>query len=396
MFFRIQIAFFTNFTESQKMSQTVQVSDIRQGLIAKARENYEAVETAMSQALIIESYCQKVILQPPINFDGNDKLQDSQDKINVALSKSQENARFYLDQLQPQIIKVLVNVKTFAIVEKNVAAAIRRADSMDKIITSIQTALNSSQKYEEEAKNVVINLTAFQKQVAQDATVYKGILDELNLLIDGEQGILQDYNEKLKTIENSITEMSLLIAGGAIGILAGSFLIAVGAISSFVTAGTSLKIAAGGVALLVAGVGATAGGAVSLAALLDEKSNLVRSINTVKQQTKVAREYVTTFGDLSTGATNSVQAGQQMINGWNLLAAELKSLYDLLKETSSADDIFLAQEIFAPSIDEQMNSIVAKTNIINQQMTGVSTESLSPAMQDNWTNFVEQRILAWV
>ncbi|MDB9486439.1 HBL/NHE enterotoxin family protein [Dolichospermum circinale CS-537/01] len=378
------------------MSQTVQVSDIRKGLIATAQDNYQAVETAMSQALIIESYCQKVILQTPINFGGIAKLQDSQDKINRSLKQSQDNARFYLDRLQPQIIQVLVNVKQFAIREKAVAAAIRKADSMDNILKLIKNPLDLAQKYEGDARNVVTSLTEFQKKVAEDATVYQGILDELNILIDGEQGMLEEYNKQLKTIENSIVEMSLLIAGGAIAILGGAFLIAVGSISSFVTAGTSLKIAAGGFALLVSGVAATTGGAISLAGLLDQKSKLVNSINTVKQQTKVAREYVTTFGDLSTGATNSVKAAQQMINGWNLLAADLKSLYDLLKETSSADDIFLAQEIFAPSIDEQMNSIVAKTNIINQQMTGVSTESLSPAMQDNWTNFVEQRILAWV
>jgi hypothetical protein len=56
-----------------------------------------------------------------------------------------------------------------------------------------------------------------------------------------------------------------------------------------------MKIAAVGGAIVLGGIAATAGGSISLANLLDQKSALVNSINTVKQQAKVAREYVTTF-----------------------------------------------------------------------------------------------------
>jgi hypothetical protein len=392
MFFRIPIAFFTNFTESKKMSQTVQASSIRQGLIQSAQNNYEATKTATSQALIVQSYCQKLIMQTPINFGGVTKLKDSEDKINQCLKKAQDNARFYLDKLQPKIIQVLVNVKAFAVREKAVAEAIRKADSMAKILNFIKSPLVLAQTYEQKAREVVEDLTKFQKQVAEDAALYQGVVDELNTLIDGEKGLLKEYEDKLKTIENSITEMSLLIAGGALAILSGAFLIAVGTISSFVTAGTSMKIAAVGGAIVLGGIAATAGGSISLANLLDQKSALVNSINTVKQQAKVAREYVTTFGDLRQGATDSVQAAQQMINGWNQLAADLKSLYDLLSETSSADDISLAQEIFAPSIDEQMNSIMGKTDIISAQMAGVTTESISAAQQADWTAFAKQKV----
>jgi hypothetical protein len=331
-------------------------------------------------------------MQTPINFGGVTKLKDSEDKINQGLKKAQDNARFYLDKLQPKIIQVLVNVKAFAVREKAVAEAIRKADSMAKILNFIKSPLVLAQTYEQKAREVVEDLTKFQKQVAEDAALYQGVVDELNTLIDGEKGLLKEYEDKLKTIENSITEMSLLIAGGALAILSGAFLIAVGTISSFVTAGTSMKIAAVGGAIVLGGIAATAGGSISLANLLDQKSALVNSINTVKQQAKVAREYVTTFGDLRQGATDSVQAAQQMINGWNQLAADLKSLYDLLSETSSADDISLAQEIFAPSIDEQMNSIMGKTDIISAQMAGVTTESISAAQQADWTAFAKQKV----
>ena len=374
------------------MSQTVQASSIRQGLIQSAQNNYEATKTATSQALIVQSYCQKLIMQTPINFGGVTKLKDSEDKINQGLKKAQDNARFYLDKLQPKIIQVLVNVKAFAVREKAVAEAIRKADSMAKILNFIKSPLVLAQTYEQKAREVVEDLTKFQKQVAEDAALYQGVVDELNTLIDGEKGLLKEYEDKLKTIENSITEMSLLIAGGALAILSGAFLIAVGTISSFVTAGTSMKIAAVGGAIVLGGIAATAGGSISLANLLDQKSALVNSINTVKQQAKVAREYVTTFGDLRQGATGSVQAAQQMINGWNQLAANLKSLYDLLSETSSADDISLAQEILAPGIDEQMNSIMGKTDIISAQMAGVTTESISAAQQADWTAFAKQKV----
>jgi non-hemolytic enterotoxin B/C len=390
MFFRIPIAFFTNFTESKKMSQTVQASSIRQGLIQSAQNNYEATKTATSQALIVQSYCQKLIMQTPINFGGVTKLKDSEDKINQGLKKAQDNARFYLDKLQPKIIQVLVNVKAFAVREKAVAEAIRKADSMAKILNFIKSPLVLAQTYEQKAREVVEDLTKFQKQVAEDAALYQGVVDELNTLIDGEKGLLKEYEDKLKTIENSITEMSLLIAGGVLGILSGAFLIAVGTISSFVTAGTSLPIAAVGGALLLGGIGATANGSVALAGLLDQKSALVKSINTVEREVKLAREYVTAFGDLRRGAHDSTKAAEAMHSTWQTLALDLKSLYDVLSVNSS--DIYAAQYFFASSIDGQMNSIINSVNIIHGQMGGVTTESVSEAQQADWTAFAKQKV----
>jgi hypothetical protein len=390
MFFRIPIAFFTNFTESKKMSQTVQASSIRQGLIQSAQNNYEATKTATSQALIVQSYCQKLIMQTPINFGGVTKLKDSEDKINAGLKKAQDNARFYLDKLQPKIIQVLVNVKAFAVREKAVAEAIRKADSMAKILNFIKSPLVLAQTYEQKAREVVEDLTKFQKQVAEDAALYQGVVDELNTLIDGEKGLLKEYEDKLKTIENSITEMSLLIAGGVLGILSGAFLIAVGTISSFVTAGTSLPIAAVGGALLLGGIGATANGSVALAGLMDQKSALVKSINTVEREVKLAREYVTAFGDLRRGAHDSTKAAEAMHSTWQTLALDLKSLYDVLSVNSS--DIYAAQYFFASSIDGQMNSIINSVNIIHGQMGGVTTESVSEAQQADWTAFAKQKV----
>jgi hypothetical protein len=290
------------------------------------------------------------------------------------------------------MIEVLANVRFFAVQMRALGEAVRKADSMAKILNCIKYPLASAQKYEQEAKDVAEGLNKFEKQVADDTAFYQGIVDELNALINGEEELLHRYQTQLKKIEEEIIPSSILVAGGVLGILSGAFLIAVGTISSFVTAGTSMKIAAVGGAIVLGGIAATAGGSISLANLLDQKSALVNSINTVKQQAKVAREYVTAFGDLRQGATDSVQAAQQMINGWNQLAADLKSLYDLLSETSSADDISLAQEIFAPSIDEQMNSIMGKTDIISAQMAGVTTESISAAQQADWTAFAKQKV----
>jgi hypothetical protein len=392
MFFRIPIAFFTNFTESQKMSQTVQASSIREGLILSAQNNYEATKTVISQSLIVQSYCQKLLMQAPINFGGATKLKDSEDKINKGLRKAQDNAHFYLDVLQPKLIQALMNVKHFAIREKVAAQSIRIADSMDDILKYIKRPLESAEKYEQDAKDVLEGLKKFKRQLAEDAALYQGVVDELNTLLDGEEGLLEGYQTELKKIEGSIIDMSLLIASGGLAILGGAFLIAVGTISSFVTAGTSLHLAAAGGIMLLGGIGVTAGGSVALAGLLDQKSALVNSSNTVKQQAKVAREYVTAFEDLRRGAHDSVEAVQPMINGWTQLAVGLKSLYDELSATSSDDSISLAQDYFASYIDGQMNSIMVSIDNINAQMAGVEIKNISVAQQADWTAFAKQKV----
>ncbi|NCR59858.1 MAG: alpha-helical pore-forming toxin family protein [Microcystis aeruginosa LL13-06] len=371
------------------MSQTVQASSIREGLIQSAQNNYEATQIAMTQTLIVESYCHKVLMQTPINFDGASKLKDSEDRINQGLKKAQDNALFYLEELRPKMIKVLVNVRVFAGQMQSVAEAIRRADSMAKILNYIKYPLDSAQKYEQEAENVLDSLKKFEKRVAEDTAFYQGVLDELNALIDGDRELLERYQTQLKEIENKITGSSFLVAGGVLGILGGAFLIAVGTISSFVTAGTSLPIAAVGGALLLGGIGATASGSVALAGLLDEKSALVNSINTVKREAKFAREYVTTFGDLHRGAADSLQVAQNMCHGWYAIEFELKNLYDQLSGTS---DISTVQDIVAPSIDRQMNGLISDVTIIIAQMGGVEIQNISVAEQADWTAFAKQKV----
>ena len=371
------------------MSQTVQASSIREGLIQSAQNNYEATQIAMTQTLIVESYCHKLLMQTPINFDGASKLKDSEDRINQGLKKAQDNALFYLEELRPKMIKVLVNVRVFAGQMQSVAEAIRRADSMAKILNYIKYPLDSAQKYEQEAENVLDSLKKFEKRVAEDTAFYQGVLDELNALIDGDRELLERYQTQLKEIENKITGSSFLVAGGVLGILGGAFLIAVGTISSFVTAGTSLPIAAVGGALLLGGIGATASGSVALAGLLDEKSALVNSINTVKREAKFAREYVTTFGDLHRGAADSLQVAQNMCHGWYAIESELKNLYDQLSGTS---DISTVQDIVAPSIDRQMNGLISDVTIIIAQMGGVEIQNISVAEQADWTAFAKQKV----
>jgi hypothetical protein len=153
-----------------------------------------------------------------------------------------------------------------------------------------------------------------------------------------------------------------------------------------------MKIAAVGGAIVLGGIAATAGGSISLANLLDQKSALVNSINTVKQQAKVAREYVTAFEDLRQGAHDSVEAVQPMINGWTQLAVGLKSLYDELSATSSDDSISQAQRYFASYIDGQMNSIMVSIDNINAQMAGVEIKNISVAQQADWTAFAKQKV----
>jgi hypothetical protein len=390
MFFRIPIAFFTNFTESQKMSQTVQASSIREGIILSAQNNYEATKTVISQSLIVHSYCQKLLMQPPINFGDASQFKYSEDKINAGLKKAQDNARFYMDKLRPKMIEVLANVRFFAVQMRALGEAVRKADSMAKILNCIKYPLASAQKYEQEAKDVAEGLKKFEKQVADDTAFYQGIVDELNALINGEEELLHRYQTQLKKIEEEIIPSSILVAGGVLGILSGAFLIAVGTISSFVTAGTSLPIAAVGGALLLGGIGSTAKGSVALAGLLDQKSALVKSINTVEREVKLAREYVTAFGDLRRGAHDSTKAAEAMHSTWQTLALDLKFLYDVLSVNSS--DIYAAQYFFASSIDGQMNSIINSVNIIHGQMGGVTTESVSEAQQADWTAFAKQKV----
>ena len=374
------------------MSQTVQASSIREGLILSAQNNYEATKTAISQSLIVQSYCQKLLMQPPINFGGASQFKYSEDRINAGLKKAQDNARFYMDKLRPKMIEVLANVRFFAVQMRALGEAVRKADSMAKILNCIKYPLASAQKYEQEAKDVAEGLNKFEKQVAEDTAFYQGIVDELNALINGEEELLHRYQTQLKKIEEEIIPSSILVAGSVLGILSGAFLIAVGTISSFVTAGTSLPIAAAGGIMLLGGIAATSAGSVSLAGLLDQKSALVNSSNTVKQQAKVAREYVTTFVDLHRGAADSVEAVQPMINGWTQLAVGLKSLYDELSATSSDDSISLAQDYFASYIDGQMNSIMVSIDNINAQMAGVEIKNISVAQQADWTAFAKQKV----
>jgi hypothetical protein len=343
-------------------------------LITSLNSTYDATKKTVSQALIIETYCQRVLLQTPVNFGGVDKLKDSETAINSSLAKAKENANFYMKVIQPNIIKTLVNVQTYCNLNKALGTAIGRADSIENVIKLIERPLQNAMQYKLDAENVVKQLQDFQSNVVKESETYQSILSTLESLVNSESDLMKSYENDLKEIEKQIAEMMALIAGGAIGIAAGSFMIAVGTIAGFVTAGTSVKLAGAGAVLVVSGVGAAVGGGIALANLLNRKSDIVREREKVKLEAKIAREYITAFTDLGEKAKATVQASQGMINGWQTLGTQMESLIKDLKDGSQ--DLFFAQHIYSSTINDTISNITSQTQIIHQQMAGVSVENV--------------------
>ncbi|MCU7879993.1 MAG: alpha-helical pore-forming toxin family protein [Candidatus Thiodiazotropha sp. (ex Lucinoma aequizonata)] len=350
--------------------------------IIKAAQDIRAgTQSQCSQALLIQLYCNSILQQPKVNFSGfKDSLNGIKliaigEDINVALATAQQHANEYLNAIQPKIITNVSNIENYFNLHKAVAVTLAPGSSTQQWITTLNAMKTASSKYQSEAEDVAVSLQTLHSDLSTDSASFTEQVSKLNALVKGSQGILHAMNSQLDSIQSKIDACIAGIVLSGLAIMGGVFIIAVGGVVGFVTAGASTPLVLGGIALCAAGIGGEVASAVTLEKLYSTKATLLTQKADLNAEVKLATSIGSAYNNFNTQVKVGVTASTQMINAWRFLSSDLGNLADDLdKGVKSAGDIRTLYLKAANSVISGKNGIDTDINTIKHQMTGVQSK----------------------
>ena len=332
-----------------------------------AKKVSDANRGQSSQAILIQTYANSVLEQPNVNFAGFKTLGKLQNEINTGLGKAQAHADNYINTIEPAIIQNIGNIGNYYALHNAVASTLPVGSTEKQWIDSLTALKSEAAKYEAAANNVVVMITGLHGNLTTDAAAFAKIVAELNAAVKGDGGVLDSINGELGSIQSKIDGAIAGIALSGLAIMGGVFMIAVGGIADFVTAGASTPLVVAGIAVVAAGVGGEVASALTLKSLNDEKANLLQQKSTLKAEVQLATGIGTAYQSLGTQVKQAVAAATDMKNAWNFLGSDLDTLVsDLDKGITNVGKV---RQLFLTAANTEVGTVIKDIDVIKTQMT---------------------------
>ncbi|KAA1244901.1 HBL/NHE enterotoxin family protein [Aquimarina sp. RZ0] len=332
-----------------------------------------AAKAQVSQGLVLQGYCNSVLQQPSVDFSGFTNLAQNQIDINQGLQTAKDHANTYLNGIQTNIISNISNISNYYNLYSAVPIVLPPNATTEQWISILQAMKAQTDTYINASNLIVIDLGNLNTNIGTDVGFFTKTVSDLNAVVDGNEGVLASLSNDLSSID---TQIAGVIAGTVISglaIVGGVFLIAVGSVASFVTAGTSLKLVAGGVAITSAGIAGSVAGTITLKNLYQQKADLLQQQSTLTSEVNLVSGINSAYSLLGSQAAEAMSATTQMKNAWTSLSSDLGVLSNNLQSGIMSTDVI--RELFLTAANETVPTILQDVNIIKQQMAGVELSS---------------------
>ncbi|KAA1244902.1 HBL/NHE enterotoxin family protein [Aquimarina sp. RZ0] len=324
--------------------------------------------------LILQTYCNSVLQQPDIDFSSVPDLSDYQEQINESLEKAKKHANTYLNDINHKIINSLSDLNSYFTVYKIVPVTLPEGSSVDQWVSVLSVVKTISEKNLRDSELIVEALEELRDDLSSDSAAFASIAEQANDAIEGDTGELASIRNSLKEIDRDIKGQIAAVVLEGIGIIGGVFVIAIGSVSSFVTAGTSTPIVIAGVSMLLGGVVGLAVSAPTLINLYQEKTDLFQQSSKLRAEVNLLTGIDSAFDNLSNQAETAASATKGMVDSWRNLTNHLEDLIDDLTNGILSTDA--VRTLFLNDANNEIIDLQNTINTIKQQMSGIITVAL--------------------
>lgn len=323
-----------------------------------------------SQGLIVQGYCHSVLQQPTIDLAGHKNLAKYDENIKKGLGGAKDHAQNYLLNIQPRIITNIASISNYFELHRAVATTLSAGSSKNDWLEGLNALKDQSGQYHSDAKDLAEKLRKLGINISENSGEFSNIVEGLNAAVNGDKGELASIESQLGQMQSKIDGAIAGISLSGFAIMGGIFIIAVGSITNFVTAGTSTPLVVAGVAVLLAGIGGEVGSAITLANLNNEKSTLLQNKAHLASEVKLALGVSSGYNSLNNQAKAAAQAASTMAGAWGNLENDLDTLVKNVEKGATSTGIL--SKIFLETSNATIQTVRQDTERIKDQMTGVT------------------------
>ncbi len=345
-----------------------------------ATEINKANAVQSGQALIVQSYCISVNSQPDVIFASDSQLKQYQTSINEGLSTARSTATEYLNTILPKIYANISNIENYYTLHTTTPAILREGSSKEQWISLLTALQVQATSYQSDAEKVVSALSSFSKNVQVNLGFFNQTTSELNQAVNADKAAIDSLKWKLSSTRSQINKSMDNEIWSALGVVGGYFLICVGTLAEFATAGLSTSLVLGGVGMVVHGVGGVAGDADDQVALNQEQTDIIRSAHQLESESKLAVCLCEQYQSLYAQASNAITAAEQMRASWAFLVSDLDAMLGDLKAGRAGTDA--VRKLFLAGAKSEGQMVLEDAKVIKGQMEGAGVVVAAPGDRD--------------
>lgn len=339
---------------------------------AAVRKIAAGAKQQTSQGLILQAYCNSVLEQPSLDFSGSKTLATYQSDINNCLMTAQTQAKAY-GKTQNNIIGTLAQIENYYNLHNAVPAALPPGSTKSEWLQTLNALKDQAAGFKGTSSGIVTDLTTFGDNIAANVGMITGLVTDMNGVVNGDHGVLHSLEGEISGLQHRIDGCIAGCVLSALAIVGGSFMIAVGAIADFVTAGTSTPLIVGGAVVLAAGIGGEASSSALLSTYYGDEQTLYKREANLKAEVKLASGISTSLGNVKTLGVAAVTAATQMENAWASVADDLGEL--ISDVTSGKTDTGVVRKLFLTAGSAEIKMLLSDVQIIKNQMAGVKAQT---------------------
>jgi hypothetical protein len=297
-----------------------------------------AARAQSSQALIVQSYALSALQQSTVDFSAFPNIVSIGTDINAAIGSAKTNSNQYLNVVLPKMITTISNIDAYFNLQNALAQALSPSTPASQAIQLMGAVQRQAQGFQTQSSGLVTDLQGLRTALSTDAGNFSNLVTRLNSAVNGDNGVLASIDGELGSIDSKIDGAITGTVLSGLAIAGGIFLIAIGAIADFVTAGTSTPLVIAGIGIVAAGVGGEVASAITLANLIKLKNKLLTDKAQLKAEVSLALGMKNGLASLADSAANAATASQQMANAWGLLSNDLAALITQLQNGQTTVD----------------------------------------------------------
>ncbi|MGE9267577.1 MAG: HBL/NHE enterotoxin family protein [Verrucomicrobiales bacterium] len=352
-----------------------------------------AIHATGASALAIQGYAHQVLKQPKVSFDNlsPDVLKKLPD-INGFLDSARQHANAYLGTgsgeigLQSRMINVITDIGGYSTEFTNFYSLISdkinawkatndpqaRKDALD-LLAALKGDVGEKKS---SAHELVSDLQSFRSKLSDDAQNFNTARGKIEVIMTGKNGVVKNLDQQMSDLDGKIAGAIAGVAVSGLTIIGGGFLIAVGAIGSFITAGTSLPLVGVGIAIVVTGAGGAVASSIVLANLIDTKNKLISQKSEIEGNLRCLSGIQSQIGSLNSSISPAITATSNLTNAWTFLDKNLGQVADSLREAKSGQLPVLV-EAYLETANTQWGKVTQTVDNIENQLTNVQTKEVA-------------------
>ncbi|MFI8199624.1 HBL/NHE enterotoxin family protein [Streptomyces sp. NPDC085942] len=348
--------------------------------LAAALEKQEKIggEVAAQGSLtaLVQTHALSIMQQPKPDFSriDNEKVRSFQGTVQGALNKAADNAGKYLWTVQPESIALLAKVENYFVTLGAFSETLKDEEDPDAMVQMLRFLREQAGEFTDETRRVASGTDRMVTAFSDDKRGFTECAVEINTLVSGENGILEELRRDLENVNEKITAASVgaVVSGSAI--LTGAAFIVIGCCTSIFTGGLSLGVAIGGGVLILGGLAGGIGSGIALANLYDEKKELLAKQERLESGVKLLTACSAGLADLGTQAGGVATALQNTANSWTILRESLNSAADNIEKAGRAQSDFVRKS-FLRTIERSLPRNLEQLRNTRNALIGMKTVS---------------------